>query len=120
MKQEYIVTEQELKEKGLNLEDYALDGTLIPAIISKGLDICVTRCCFNFDNIGSEEELETALDQRQDKVGSFKKLQRQILWNLIFMGQDDPVDTYVDTIICHEINLGKINGVQKGLWYKNY
>ena len=45
MKREYIITNPELAERGLNLNDYALTGDLVPAIISRGLDICVSRCC---------------------------------------------------------------------------
>ena len=120
MKKEYIITNQELAEKGLDLNDYALTGDLIPALIHRALDISITRCCFNFDNIESEEEIEKALDENPNKVKVFKKLQFNILWNLIFTATDDPVDIYIDSIIVHELNLGKINGIQKGLWYKNY
>lgn len=119
MKKEYIITNEELTEKGLDLNEYALDGTKIPAIIWTGLDICVTRCCFNFDNIGSEDELEKALDEHPEKVNTFKKLQRKVIYNLIFTATDDPVDVYIDTIISQELNLGKINGFQKGIHYKN-
>ena len=120
MKNEYIITNEELAEKGLDLNEYALSGDLIPALINRGLDICITRCCYNFDNIESEEDIEKALDEKPSKVSVFKKLQFNVLWNLIFTSTDDPVDVYIDTIIAHELNLGKINGVQKGLWYKNY
>ena len=120
MKKEYIVTNEELAEHGLNLNDYALEGDLIPSIIGIGLDICVSRCCFNYDGIETEEELEQALDEHPNKVPAFKKLQRRMIWNLIFTATDDPVDVYIDTIIALELNLGKINGMQKGLWYKNY
>ena len=120
MKNEYVITNEELAEKGLDLYDYALSGDLIPAIIQLGLDIAITRCCYNYDGIESEEDIEKALDSNPSKVGSFKKLQRRIIWNLIFTATDDPVDIYVDTIISKELNLGKINGVQKGIWYKNY
>ena len=116
MKEEYVITYEELQQRGLNLSDYALDETLIPAIIQTGLDIAVTRCCYLFDNIGSEDELEKALDSHLDKVNSFKKLQYRVIYNLIFQAETEPVDVYVDTIISHEINLGKINGYQKGLF----
>lgn len=120
MKNEYIVTNEELAEKGLDLNDYALNGDLIPAIIQIGLDICVSRCCFLNDTFKKgEKSIEQALDQDQDLVEPFKKLQRKVLWNLIFTATDDPVDLYVDTIIVHELNWGKINGIQKGVWYKN-
>lgn len=120
MKTEYILTNEECCEKGLDLNDYAIDGTCISAIINRALDIAITRCCYNYDNIESEEDIELALDEKPNKVKSFKKLQYQILYNLVFTATDDPVDIYVDTIIAHELNLGKINGIQKGIWYKNY
>lgn len=120
MKKEYIITYEELCQRGLDLADYALTGELIPALINRGLDICVSRCCYNYDNISSEEELELGLDKNQNKVSVFKKLQFNVLWNLIFTAENSPVDIMIDTIICHELNLGKINGVQKGLWYRNY
>lgn len=120
MKNEYIITNQEMAERGLDLNDYALNGELVPALINRGLDICITRCCYNYDNIESEDDLEKALDNNPSKVGAFKKLQFNVLWNLIFTATDDPVDIYIDTIISKELNLGKINGFQKGIWYKNY
>lgn len=120
MKNEYVITNEELAEKGLDLNDYALSGDLIPALINRGLDICITRCCYNYDGVETEEQLEELLDKNPTKVKVFKKLQFNVLWNLIFTGTDDPVDLYIDTIICKELNLGKINGIQKGLWYKNY
>ena len=117
---QYIITEQELQEKGLDLNEYALDGTMINAIILNALDIAVSRCCFLNDTFKKgEKSIEQALDQDQDLVEPFKKLQRKVLWNLIFTATDDPVDLYVDTIIVHELNWGKINGIQKGVWYKN-
>lgn len=120
MKNEYIITNEETAQKGLDLNDYALTGDLIPALINRALDIAITRCCYNYDGIESEEDIEKALDEKPQKVNAFKKLQFTILWNLIFSATDDPVDIYVDTIISKELNLGKINGVQKGIWYKNY
>lgn len=119
MKPEYVITEEEIRQRGLDLNEYALDGTYIPALINRALEISVTRCCYNFDNIESEEDIEKLLDELPKKVGAFKKLQYNILWNLIFTATDDPVDVYIDTIIAHELNLGKINGVQKGIYYKH-
>ena len=120
MKQDYIVTNEELAEKGLDLNEYALRGDLVPALINRGLDICVSRCCYLNDEFKGEKSVEQALDLDLDKVSAFKKLQFNILWNLIFAATDDPVDLYIDTIIVHELGWGKINGFQKGLWYKNY
>ena len=124
---QYIITEQELQEKGLDLNEYALDGTMINAIILNALDIAVSRCCFLNDSLHGENGLNEYLganDERgltsADKVNAFKKLQYRIIYNLIFMAEDNPVDLYIDTIIVHELRCGKINGFQKGLWYKNY
>ena len=120
MKSTYIINQQELLEKGLDINDYAISTDIIPALINRALDICITRCCYNFDGIETEEQIETILDENPDKVKAFKKLQFNVLWNLIFTATDDPVDVYIDTIISKELNIGKINGIQKGLWYKNY
>ena len=120
MKTEYIVTNEELAEVGLDLNDYALTGELVPAIIHIGLDIAVSRCCYLNDKLKGEKGVENALDSNSDLVDPFKKLQRRIIWNLIFTATDDPVDQYVDTIIVYELGWGKINGFQKGIWYKNY
>lgn len=119
MKVDYIITNQELAEKGLDLNDYALDGAYIPALINRALDICVSRCCFLNDNFLGEQSVETELDTKPYLVSAFKKLQFNVLWNLIFTAEDNPVDLYVDTIIVHELGWGKINGIQKGIWYKN-
>lgn len=120
MKVEYVITEQELKERGLNLSDYVLDETFCPAIINTGLDIAITRCCFLNDNFKGEQSVEQALDDNPSLVNAFKKLQYRIIYNLVFQAETEPVDIYVDTIIAHELNWGKINGFQKGIWYKNY
>lgn len=119
MKREYVITNEELSEKGLNLNDYALDGTFVEPIINRGLDICITRICFLCDNVESEEEIESFLQEHKEKVKVFKKLQFNILWNLIFMGNDTPIDSYIDNIISHELNIGKVNGIQKGLYWGN-
>lgn len=118
MNANYIITEKELAQRGLDLNDYALEGTLIPAIIQIGLDVAITRCCYLNDNFKGEDSVELALNENPSLVSSFKKLQYRIIFNLIFMGQDDPVDLYVDTIIAHELGWGKINGFQKGIFYK--
>ena len=120
MKTEYIITNTELAEKGLDLNQYALEGTLVEPIINRGLDICVSRCCFLNDEFKGAKSIEEDLEKNPGKVDAFKKLQFNVLWNLIFTAEDSPVDLYVDTIIVHELGWGKINGIQKGLWYKNY
>ena len=119
MKEEYIINNGELQQKGLDLNDYALEGTLIPAIINDALDICVSRICFLDDSKCCEEDIEEALDKDAKKIKPFKKLQFRVIYNLIFIAEDNPVDLYVDTIITHELKWGKINGFQKGLHYKN-
>ena len=120
MKSDYVITEQELREKGLILTDYTLEDTFIPAIIGTGLDIAISRCCFLNDSFLGEGSVENALDNNPELVSAFKKLQHRIIYNLVFQAETDPVDLYVDTIIVHELGWGKINGFQKGLWYKNY
>lgn len=126
MNKDYIITNEELAIKGLDLNEYLLDGVYINAIINLGLDLAVSRCCFLNDNFYGEKSVEKALDDdvaNQNEKGlvqSFKKLQYRVIYNLVFTAETEPVDKYVDTIIVHELNWGKINGFQKGLWYKNY
>lgn len=119
MKKEYVITNEELSFRGLDLNDYALTGNDIPTIIFKALDIAVTRCCHLNDYFRGEKSIEKELDKDTDLVDTFKKLQRTIIWNLIYTAEDNPVDQYVDDIIVHELNWGKINGFQKGLYYRN-
>lgn len=119
MKEEYIITNQELKEKGLDLNDYALDETYIPAIINLGLDLAVSRCCNLNDNFKGEKSVESAIDNDLELLPSFKKLQYRVIYNLVFQNETSPIDPFVDTIIVHELGWGKINGIQKGLFYKN-
>ena len=119
MKSEYIITQQELAEKGLDLNEYALNGDYVPVLINRAVDIAITRCCYLNDKFLGESSVEQALDSKPELVGSFKKLQFSILWNLIFTATDDPVDNYIDTIIVHELGWGKINGIQKGLYYRH-
>ena len=126
MKAEYIINELECANKGLTLNDYALTSEFIPALITRALDIATTRCCTLNDNFDKgAKSVEQALDQDvangndMGLVESFKKLQFQVLYNLIFTATDDPVDQYIDSIIVFELHWGKINGIQKGLFYKN-
>ena len=119
MKQAYIITREELAEKGLNLDDYALNGDLVQPIINRGLDIAVSRCCYLNDSFLGEQSIEQALDEKPELVSSFKKLQFNVIWNLIFTAEDNPIDSYIDTIIVHELGWGKINGIQKGLYYRH-
>ena len=119
MKQEYKITREECAEKGLDLNDYCLNGDYIEPVINRALDISISRCCYLNDSFLGETSVEEALDDKPDLVGSFKKLQFNILWNLIFTAEDSPVDNYIDTIIVHELGWGKINGIQKGLYYRH-
>ena len=119
MKQEYKVTNEYLTNKGLNLNDYALDGTLIPAIINVGLDILVTRICHLDDNLNSESDVEKELDSHPEKLDTFFKAQYRVIYNLIFQAETQPTDNFVDSIIAHELGWGKINGFQKGIYYKD-
>ena len=118
MKQEYIVTNEYLAKRGLNLNEYALDGTYINAIINLGLDICVSRCCELNDSLMGEKSIEKALDENSDLVDPFFKLQYRVIYNLVFQSETNPVDQMVDTIIVHQLGWGKFNGFQKGLYYK--
>lgn len=119
MDSKYVITEQELMEKGINLNEYALDGTYIPAIINMALDIAVSRICFLNDEFSSELDIENGLNAYNSKISAFKKLQHRIIFNLIFQAEESPIDLYVDSVITHELRWGKINGFQKGLYYKN-
>ena len=124
MNKEYIVTEQYLKDRGLNLNDYALDGTYIPAIITDSLDILVPRICKLDDSIKSESAIENYLSvddenrTKEEKQNAFKKAQYRVIYNLIFQAETSPKDDMLDDIIVFELGLGKINGFQKGYYRK--
>lgn len=118
MKKEYIITNEQLSVRGLNLDDYCLDGTCVSAIIYQGLDIVVNRCCFLNDTFKGEKSIEEELDNDPTKLDTFLKLQYHIIYNLIFTAEDNPVNSFIDSIIVHELGWGKINGFQKGLHYK--
>lgn len=124
MNEKYIVTEEYLKQRGLNLNDYALDGTMIPAIITDGLDILVPRICKLDDTIKSESSIETYLSEddenrsKEEKQNAFKKAQYRVIYNLIFQAETSPKDDMLDDIIVFELGLGKINGFQKGYYRK--
>lgn len=119
MKDEYVITNEYLTQRGLDLNNYALDGTLIPAIINIALDLLVTRVCYLDDNKKSELDIQSDLDSNQSKVGSFLKAQYRVIYNLIFQNETSPTDAFVDNIITHELGWGKINGWQKGIYYKH-
>ena len=119
MNSDYIITENELANKGLILSDYALDDTFIPAIIQLGLDIIIDRICFLDDSIQFESDIEEKFVKEPRLVEPFKKLQYRVIYNLIFQAEQSPVDLFVDSIITQQLRMGKINGFQKGLHYKN-
>ena len=119
MNENYIVTNDYLSQRGLDLNDYALSGTLIPSLIQLALDLLVTRICYLDDNKKGEEDIEKALDKEPSKLGAFLKAQYRVLYNLIFQNETSPTDPFVDNIICHELGWGKINGWQKGVYYKH-
>lgn len=119
MNELYIITNEELAERGLDLNNYALDGTCINAIINISLDICITRICDLGDNLKGEYSVEEKLGNDADKIYAFKKLQYRVIHNLIFQGETSPTDSFVDKIISHELNIGKINDIQKGFYHRS-
>ena len=119
MNDTYVITQEELALKGLNLSDYVLDETFIPAIINLGLDICVDRICQLNDNFQYESDIEDSINENAKLLDPFKKLQYRVIYNLIFQNEESPVDLFVDSIICQQLRWGKINGFQKGLYYRH-
>lgn len=118
MKEMYVVDNDYLSARGLNLNDYALDGCIAP-IIQTGLDLLVTRMCYLDDNKQGEEAIRAFLVNNPTKVSAFKKAQYRIIYNLIFQSETSPTDAFVDNIIVHEMGCGKINGWQKGIYYSH-
>lgn len=106
----------DLKNRGLDLNDYALDGTLIPSIINDALDLLITRICYLNDSLNGEEDIEKYIDENPTKLNAFLKAQYRMIYNLIFMSEKDPRDNMIDDIVVYEMKLGKINGFQKGLF----
>lgn len=119
MKKNYVVNNDYLSERGLDLNDYAVDGTMVNAIIQLGLDLLVTRICYLDDTIKGEKGIELSLGQNQDKVDTFYKAQYRVIYNLIFQNETSPTDAFVDNIIVFELGWGKINGLQKGVYYRH-
>lgn len=121
MRKEYVITQEELQERGLNMSEYSLDEAIIPAIIGQGLDITISRACELGDIKSSralEEYISTDDEDRssEDKVEAFKKAQYRVIYGLIFMAQTDPIDQYVDSPLVFELGL-KINSMQKGIYH---
>lgn len=114
MNKDYIITSDELtNEYGLNLNDYAINGTMINAIIMISLGLGITRILKLNDGFIYKEDIESALVAEPKLVQPFKKLQHRIIYNLIFVGDRDPLDKSVDDIICGDLRWGKVNGFQK-------
>lgn len=117
MKEEYKITEDLLSESyGLKLSDYALDTTFIPMIINIALGKAVTRILYFNDNFQYESDIEEALTKEPKLLNAFYKLQFQIIYNLIFVGDSNPISREVDEIICSDLRWGKINGFQKNVF----
>lgn len=117
MKEEYKITEDLLSENyGLKLSDYALDTTFIPMIINIACGKAVTRILYFNDNFKYESDIEKALDNEPSLLPAFLKLQFQVIYNLIFLGDSNPISQEVDEIICSDLRFGKINGFQKNIF----
>ena len=80
MNKNYVVTNEYLAERGLNLNDYALDGTFINAIIQLGLDLLVTRICYLNDDIKGEQDIENKLGNDTQKINTFFKNFKSIIF----------------------------------------
>lgn len=125
MKLEYRITNEELAENGLDLNDYAIDGTYINAIINKGMKIVVARMCEIGDQFQSEKNIEDYLSVDDDirtaeeKQDAFIEAQYNVIYNLVMAAETNPVDSMVDSILSKQLGC-KINGFQKGLYYENY
>lgn len=124
MRNEFIITNEELSERGLDLNDYCLEGAYTP-IIYQGVEIVIDRMCEIGDQFHSEEDIENYLSvddenrTAEQKQKAFKKAQYQVIYNLLFTAEDNPVDSRLDSVLSKQLGC-KINGFQKGLWYKNY
>ena len=125
MNKEYIVTDEYLEELGLDLNNYALEGTLIPAIKNIAINIILNPRIYQLnDDIKSDKQLEEYLSKDdKDRTSEEKKLayynaQYKVIYNLIFQAETNPMDQYLDNIIVFQLGLGKINGFQKGYYHK--
>ena len=117
MNEKYIVTDEYLSQKGLDLNEYALDGTYINAIKQIGLDTLVSRICYLDDSLNGEKSIEERLGDDEDKINTFFKAQYRVIYNLIFQNETSPVDQFVDGILVYQLGC-KINGFQKGIFNK--
>ena len=124
MNANYIITNEELAEQGLDLNEYVVEGTFINAIIMKGLYIVLDRMCQIGDQFKGYNAIEEYLSTNDksyssaDKVSAFKHVQYLVIYNLVFTNENEPVDRYVDSVLVFQLGC-KINGFQKGHYYKN-
>lgn len=118
MNEKYIVNNEYLTDRGLNLNEYALDDSYTNAIINLALDLLVTRICYLDDSIKSEKDIERSLGDDENKINTFFKAQYRVIYNLIFQNETSPTDPFIDNIIAHELEMSKINGWQKGIYHK--
>lgn len=116
MKKEYIITNEELTEKSLNLEDYVNDISQVDTLINMSVDLATTRILNLNDELKGEEDIDEYLDNNPKKVSAFKKLQFRVIYNLLFNGNNDPLDKSVDDIISGDLRLVKLNGFQKRVY----
>lgn len=121
---EYVITNTELQERGLNLEDLVVDDSVISPLINNSYDNIIARICELDDTIKSKRQVIEYLglddDKRtsEDKIEAFKTLQYKYIYHLVYMGDTDPLDRNIDSIIVFQLGLGKINGFQKGIFRK--
>ena len=114
MNKDYIITSDELtNEYGLNLNDYAINGTMVNAIIKIAFNLAITEILKLNDEFRYENDIEVALDNNNNLIFPFKKLQHRVIYNLILVGDRDPLDKSLDDIICGDLRWGKVNGFQK-------
>lgn len=119
MNEQYIVPNSYLEELGLNLNDYALEGTLIPAIKNIALrTVLVPRIRKLDDTIKSVNDIESRLDEHPELLNDFYDAQYVCIYNLIFQNETNPIDDRLDNIIVFSLGWGKINGFQKGYFRK--
>jgi hypothetical protein len=115
MKKDYIITQEDLANKGLILSEYALDGSMIAPIIEIALGLAVSSILDRNDDLKGEQAIESELDNNAYLVSGFKKLQYQIIYNLIFLGDTDPINSIVERIIRADLRMCKLNGFQTAL-----
>lgn len=124
MNENYVVTNQYLAEKGLDLNEYALEGTFINAIIQRALSILINRMCQIGDQFHSESDIETYLGEddsvrtSENKINAFLEAQYVVIYNLIFQNETSPIDQFLDGILVFQLGC-KINDFQKGLYYRH-